>query len=120
MRYVTDRLCLRSLTPGDEPGVLRLLSDIRVVRYTNLTLFTPEHAHAFVESACREAEEQPRHFLALALAQPDGAALIGLCGLVLHAHLEDGEAWYLLDPALGPGVDLRGGAGAPAGWFHRL
>ena len=95
----TPRLRLRRVSADDAGAVFRLLSDERVVRHMLFPLFTPERAARFVARLQEPPAAGAPPQLVLALADRASGEVVGLCGLVLQPAREEGELWYLLDPA---------------------
>jgi ribosomal-protein-alanine N-acetyltransferase len=97
---MVDRVKLREPRDADAGDVYRLLSDMRVVRYMLLPLFTTRQAaDEFIREAQAEtAGDYPVRSLVRSIVFQDSGVLVGLCGLAVDRDGLQGEAWYLLDP----------------------
>jgi RimJ/RimL family protein N-acetyltransferase len=62
--------------------------------------FDRVRAAAFTERFQRPVPTGSPPQAVFAIAQADAEPLVGLCGLVLDASQQQGEAWYLLEPRL--------------------
>jgi [ribosomal protein S5]-alanine N-acetyltransferase len=62
-------------------------------------LFTRERADRFVARLQQPPAAGEPAQVVWAVAERGSDALVGLCGLVLQPEQEEGELWYLLDPA---------------------
>ncbi len=94
----SSEIRLRELEDSDLPALLRLLSDMRVVRYMVFPVFTEEAARDFLREVRANTAGTPPRWVVRAIAFADTGIMIGLGGLSIHADISQGEAWYLLDP----------------------
>jgi ribosomal-protein-alanine N-acetyltransferase len=97
--YETSRLRLRGVLSEDEEAIYDLLSAEQVVRFMRFPLFTRERAQRFVARLQAPPSAGEPLQRVLAIAECSRGATIGLCGLVLRPDVEQGEVWYLLQPA---------------------
>lgn len=97
---MNDDVALRTLRVGDEEAVYTLLSEERVVRHMLFPRFDEARARRFTERfATAELAGHPLQVVRGVTAS-DSDVVVGLCGLVLDDARRQGEAWYLLRPAL--------------------
>lgn len=89
---------LRELDHDDVIRVHELLSDERVIKHMLFSVFTQQAALEFVYSAVASASVRPRKNVALGITTVDTNIMIGLSGLQISPEVEQGEAWFLLDP----------------------
>ena len=89
---------LRALRLSDEDAVYSLLSDERVIRYMLFPRFDRARAAAFTARFDRSEPTGSPPQSVFAITPAGAEPVVGLCGLVLDARQQQGEAWYLLDP----------------------
>ena len=90
---------LRRLEAGDLDAVHLLLSNWEVVRYMLLPLCSREESEKFLRDAMDEQASPVWRSVVRAVVDADSGRLIGLGGVVILLGAEEGELWYLLDPA---------------------
>ena len=103
---------LRRLEAGDLEAVHLLLSNWEVVRYMLLPLCSWEESDKFLRDAMDEHASPAWRSVVRAVVDADSGRLIGLGGVAILLGAEEGELWYLLDPACwGRGLGRAGCAG---------
>lgn len=90
---------LRKLQPGDLDAVHALTSRMDVVRYMLLPVCSRVESEKFLRDAIDEAPSEPWRSVVRAIVEPQTVAVVGLCGVVILRGAEEGEIWYLVDPA---------------------
>ena len=94
-----DLLRLRPLEATDLDAVHLLLSSWDVVRYMLLPLCSREESQKFLRDAMDEHASPAWRSVVRAVVDADSGRLIGLGGIAILLGAEEGELWYLLDPA---------------------
>ena len=90
---------LRELVSGDLEAVHGLISRMDVVRHMLLPLCTREDSENFLRDALLTDQSGAWKSVVRAICGDTDHALVGLCGLIVLKGTEEGEAWYLVDPA---------------------
>ncbi len=90
---------LRRLEAGDLDAVHLLPSNWDVVRYMLLPLCSREESAKFLRDAMDEHASPAWRSVVRAVADADSGRLVGLSGIAILLGAEEGELWYLLDPA---------------------
>jgi [ribosomal protein S5]-alanine N-acetyltransferase len=88
---------LRRLEPDDLDAVHALLSRMDVVCYMLFPLCSREESEKFLRDSITEPPDDPWRPVTRAIVE--GSTLVGLCGLAILRGAEEGEMWYLVDPA---------------------
>jgi len=89
---------LRPLRPDDIDAVHALLSDIAVVRYMLFPLYSRDESVRFLAECISEAAAEPYRSIVRAIVDGATGDLIGLGGIAILRHSEEGELWYLVSP----------------------
>lgn len=90
---------LRKLEPGDCDAVHALLSRMDVVRHMLFPLCSSrEESEKFLLDSLAESPGDPWRSVVRAIVGDDGA-VAGLCGVAILRGAEEGEIWYLVNPA---------------------
>lgn len=89
---------IRPLAASDVSAVHQLLSNAAVVRYMLFPICTQEQTEKFVRDSIAGGVECWRSCDRAIVDEATGE-LIGLCGIGMFKGAEEGELWYLLDPA---------------------
>lgn len=89
---------LRPLLTEDIDAVHALLSDMEVVRYMLLPLCSRDESVRFLEECISEAAAEPYRSIVRAIVDGVTGNLIGLGGIAILRHWEEGELWYLVSP----------------------
>ena len=89
---------LRKLEPGDADAVHALLSCMDVVRYMLFPLCSREESEKFLRDSLAESPDDAWRSVARAIVSETGE-LVGLCGVAILRGAEEGEIWYLVNPA---------------------
>jgi RimJ/RimL family protein N-acetyltransferase len=90
---------LRRLEQNDIDAVHALTSRMDVVRYMLLPLCSRAESEKFLADSLHESPTEPWRSIVRAICGCAGGALVGLCGVVILRGAEEGEIWYLVDPA---------------------
>ena len=90
---------LRKLEASDVDAVHALTSRMDVVRYMLLPLCSRAESEKFLQDSLLESPADPWRSIVRAICDCANGALVGLCGVVILRGAEDGEIWYLVDPA---------------------
>jgi RimJ/RimL family protein N-acetyltransferase len=85
VELTTERLLLRPFVESDFEAVHAYASDPEVCRYVSFGPNTEEDTRAFLERAVAQWQQDSPVDYAWAVTRRDQAALIGSCGLHLHA-----------------------------------
>lgn len=88
---------LRKLEPSDIDAVHALISRMEVVRYMLLPLCSREESEKFLHDSIAESQDDPWRSVVRAIVEQ--GAVVGLCGIAILRGAEEGEIWYLVDPA---------------------
>jgi ribosomal-protein-alanine N-acetyltransferase len=81
MHIVTDRLVLREFVIDDWPAVLAYQRDPRYLRFYPWTNRTEAQVQDFLEMFVQQQSERPRRKFQFAITFPNGARVIGNCGI---------------------------------------
>jgi RimJ/RimL family protein N-acetyltransferase len=104
---------------SDLDAVHALLSRMDVVRYMQFPLCSREESARFVCDSIRESAGAAWRSIVRAIV--DGGDFVGLCGIVILRGTEEGELWYLVDPARqGRGLATEAARGLLALGFDAL
>lgn len=99
MVITTGRLLLREFVESDWRAVLAYQSDPRYLRYYQWTHRTAVDVRRFVQMFIEQQHERPRSKFQLAVVLPEGARLIGNCGIrILSARSLNAELGYEIAP----------------------
>jgi RimJ/RimL family protein N-acetyltransferase len=90
---------LRRLEAGDLDAVHLLLSNWDVVRYMLLPLCSREDSGKFLRDSMDEHASPAWRSVVRAVVDANSGQLIGLGGVAILLGAEEGEFWYLLNPA---------------------
>ncbi|MFY9728381.1 MAG: GNAT family protein [Bryobacteraceae bacterium] len=90
---------LRRLEESDIEAVHALVSRMDVVRYMLLPLCSRAESEKFLRDSMIESPSEPWRSVVRAICDSPGEPLVGLCGVVILRGAEEGELWYLVDPA---------------------
>ncbi|MGA2266947.1 MAG: GNAT family protein [Bryobacteraceae bacterium] len=93
------RVRLRRLEAADLDALHLLLSNWNVVRYMLLPLCSREESEKFLRDAMDEEASPAWRSVVRAFVDAESGRLVGLGGVVILRGTEEGELWYLLDPA---------------------
>ncbi len=98
IRFETERLVVRELTPDDAPFILRLVNDPAWLEFIgDRGVRTVEAARDYLEARIIKMYREHGLGLWLVAAKSDGAAL-GLCGLLKRPTLDDIDLGYAFLP----------------------
>jgi RimJ/RimL family protein N-acetyltransferase len=90
MQQQTLRLQLRSITPADQPALLRVLGDPEVMRFSDSVL-TADEVTAWIAQRCL-ASYATHGFGPYGVVRRDTGDMIGYCGLFYFADLAGSPA----------------------------
>lgn len=90
---------LRKLQPGDLDALHALISRMDVVRYMLLPVCSRAESEKFLRDSLQESPSEPWRSVVRAIGDPAAGDLIGVCGVVILRGAQEGEIWYLVNPA---------------------
>ena len=90
---------LRKLQPDDLDALHALTSRMDVVRYMLLPVCSREESEKFLRDSLQESPYEPWRSVVRAISDPVAGDLIGLCGVAILRGAQEGEIWYLVNPA---------------------
>jgi [ribosomal protein S5]-alanine N-acetyltransferase len=93
------RVTLRPIEATDTAFVLRLLGGRDTVATMLFQEFTAERAGAFVEEALASQARPEATYHRFVAVKDDPGTPVGLAALMTRPDYQDGEIWYVIDPA---------------------